>query len=165
MEEIIKESIDALSNNENRCVWYLCEFLRSFESELDKESSDDAEMLCEFEDMDQYYLRPTFRYIDSNGEVGTGVPNLTKEGERFFTDSGFMPDKINKRIRKLSEFVEDEEFYRCEEVLDEKIKEWLQNCWVKAVQETGIKTDLYYCKHHWNDRTINLRTGISKELF
>jgi hypothetical protein len=166
LDEIIKESIESLSKNESRCVEFLCEFLHSFEAEAGKESNDEDEILCEFEDMDQYYLSPTFRYIDQDGEVSTGVPRLTKEGERFFKDSGFMPDNINERIQKLWESAEDEEeFYRCEEKLDEKIKEWLRSCWEKAVLKTNIKADLYYCKHHWNYKTINLRTGVSRELY
>lgn len=166
MNELVKESIDSLVSNKKTCIEHLCRFLHSFKIESKKVCNDGNEILCEFEDMDQYWLSPTFRYIDPHGNVGTGIPKLPKETEVFFNESGFMPNQINERIQKLWESVEDEEeFYRCEGELDEKIKEWLNECWMKAIQKTGIQTDLFYCKHHWNYKTINLRTGDSRELF
>lgn len=163
MKSILEQIRDTLDQSGMECQRYFCEFLLDYKNE---DIDEGEEVLCEFEDMDQYYLSPTFRYISSNGDVGTGVPELSEEGKSFFKDSKFMPENIDQQLSNLWESCEDEDkCYSFEAEIDELVKEWLEENWAESVRKTGVYTDLHYCKHHWNYKTINLSTKEERVLF
>ena len=162
---ILKRVELSLINSDSECQKYFLKFLISHKRVIESIGGVE-EVLCEFEDMDQYHLSPIFRYLSPTGDVGTDIPDITEEGEEFFSDSQFMPKETGQKMREFWQCAEDDsQYYKLKNDINELIKNWLLKNWLVAIAETGIETPLYYCEHHSNHKTMNLMTKEERVLF